>query len=329
MKNSFVLFGGSGKVGNLVAYSSDGRKLVRSRNFSPANPRTAKQAIQRMVLAAVTSYTRAFAKVVDNSFDGYKNGNGSLSRFRSLAMRAVRPFGVDWSHGGAVFYPKGSSSIQPVKGIQISAGSLDAPSILGVDFDGCSFQLTASMSKSVADVETYRAWLANFGLVDGDQLTFVGVFVPNGSPVDPVAASYGLDWPILVPHVARLCFKRAEDVSFGSGNVPTLVTVGGKMKVNPALLTFADGPYEIEVVDGDLLYNNVNLSLGGDVESAYQLGVIRTSYVDGKQVHSTAFLESDTADSMDGNNADMVYESYMGSVAQPDVESPYYTENAQ
>lgn len=329
MKNSFVLFGGSGKVGNLVAYQSDGRKLVRSRNFSPANPRTAKQAIQRMTLAAVTSYARAFAKVVDNSFDGYRNGNGSLSRFRSLAMRAVRPLAIDGTLGGAVFYPKGSSSLQPVKGVQISAGSLAAPAVSVVDFAGGDFALAASWAKNVSDVESYRAWLAKLGLVDGDQLTFVGVFVAPGEPVDPVAASYGLDWPLLVPQVARLCFKRAEDVTFGPNGLDTLVSVGGVQRVNPALLQFAEGGYGITAGNEGLTYTDVLLYLGGGSGQAYQLGVIRTSYVDGKQVHSTAFLESDTADTMDGNTAGQVYESYMGSVAQPDVESPYYTENAQ
>ena len=60
MKNNWLLFGGSNKVGNIVGYMSLGKQVTRSYQSEVRNPRTSAQLLQRAKFKALLEESRMF-----------------------------------------------------------------------------------------------------------------------------------------------------------------------------------------------------------------------------------------------------------------------------
>ena len=89
----------------------------------------------------------------------------------------------------------------------------------------------------------------------------------------------------------------------------------------------------MKVLDGVTVDSNDELSfarlnpIDGDV--LVQAGVIRTTVANGTFVHSTDFMQTNSPQTLDFNNATEIYPSYMDIVQTAEVESKWYTEQAK
>lgn len=84
---NWLLSGVKGKVGDLVLSKSNGVQITRARNRFPKNPKTTKQALQRMKFAAIAAFYSAFEKdVLNHSWQGVKYGGTSHNHFYKLAL---------------------------------------------------------------------------------------------------------------------------------------------------------------------------------------------------------------------------------------------------
>lgn len=79
-----------GKRGGVVYYRANGQQISRARNFSPKNPKTNAQMIQRAVTATVMMMYSAGKEIFDHSFEGKSVPGGSQRAFMSENMRMLR-----------------------------------------------------------------------------------------------------------------------------------------------------------------------------------------------------------------------------------------------
>lgn len=84
---NWLLGGVKGKVGDLVLSKNNGTQITRARNRYPKNPKTTKQAMQRMSFAALSTFYNAFEnEVLNHSWQGVKYGGDSHNHFYKLAL---------------------------------------------------------------------------------------------------------------------------------------------------------------------------------------------------------------------------------------------------
>lgn len=310
------------KIGDVVFYRANGEQISRARNRSPRNPRSAKQSIQRMVLATASKMAAAWRPIVDHSFEGYNVGQESVRHFQQLAMARLRGQAAYIINGGqefavADFAIKGAPIVGKSEGLRISSGSISLQpfSALG---DG-DYKLTTlkarSLSGAITSQEDYVAALAELGLEPGDQLTFVCIEENVNIPV----ASFGTE----TNYAQRVKYARVVFVP----TVPSDINVD----------FIDDGAFSaelIERVDGTMptlsIDNNEDLVFSA-LDSNWlpvMAGVIRSKIdVNGKWRYSTCDLVSDRSD-FDTNNAVGVYPSYMDNAEGIDLGDNLYLRNA-
>ena len=84
---NWLLGGVKGKVGDLVLSKANGEQITRARNRYPKNPKTTKQAMQRMSFAALSTFYTAFEdEVLNHSWQGVRYGGDSHNHFYKLAL---------------------------------------------------------------------------------------------------------------------------------------------------------------------------------------------------------------------------------------------------
>lgn len=84
---NWLLGGVKGKVGDLVLSKANGTQITRARNRYPKNPKTTKQAMQRMSFAALSTFYTAFeVEILNHSWQGVKYGGDSHNHFYKLAL---------------------------------------------------------------------------------------------------------------------------------------------------------------------------------------------------------------------------------------------------
>lgn len=172
-----------GKFKDTVGYKSSaakksGTNFVRARAESISNPKTYAQALQRAKAVPAAIFYTAFANVLDHAFLPSGNRSRNQARFRSLAMRLDA-------------IPDVKQGVQAIPCIeyQISEGALG----LSSKTFGTSFSQEAVQYKQLRFPETEMSRSAlsalsvaefsqkliseNIGLVDGMELTFMGVLL--------------------------------------------------------------------------------------------------------------------------------------------------------
>lgn len=180
MAKQVGLFGNwTGKLANTVGYRIplSANKITQGvRAYQPivANPKTEAQATQRMKMTAAVNFYRQLQVILNNAWQGQKYGSKSRQYFMSMAMSQLTgiPF-VD--KGDKRFYPgeykisQGSIPEQPIQDIQ--SGGLITTSLV---ITGAS-----SLAKTWGEL-SQEIINSNFGIKDGDKLTFVSVIRKNG-----------------------------------------------------------------------------------------------------------------------------------------------------
>ncbi len=170
---NWLLGGVKGKVGDLVLSKNNGTQITRARNRFPRNPKTTKQALQRMKFAAIAAFYSAFEKdILDHSWQGVKYGGTSHNHFYKLALSSdVKTPAVE----------KGSMSFVP-SNYPMSRGTLRCPKYyFESDMGGVVVNIALSASFSESTLGQAIDLIANdVPYLKGKQITFVLISFKNG-----------------------------------------------------------------------------------------------------------------------------------------------------
>lgn len=180
MAKQVGLFGNwTGKLANTVGYRIplSANKITQGvRAYQPivANPKTESQATQRMKMTAAVNFYRQLQVILNNAWQGQKYGSKSRQYFMSMAMSQLT---------GIPFVDKGDKRFYPGE-YKVSQGSIPTQSVTAINAGGV---LTTSLVVPTgADITSnwgaYSQTLINnnFGLRNGDKLTFIAVIRQNG-----------------------------------------------------------------------------------------------------------------------------------------------------
>lgn len=314
-----------GKLGEGVYYHANGKQLARARNRQPANPRTDKQAVQRMVLASASKALAALRPLYDHSAEGVQVGQQSIfhwQRILTQGFRAAAAAGIDPNVVGGVvadFAIKGAPMIAAYDGMPLSEGRLTLRPFIFAQ-DGAKLSLSETLSAANITTQAgYEAELAKLGLQAGDQMTFVYIAQNLNSPV----ASFGNETDFAsIARYARVTFVSEIPADFAGK-----LLVGDSF--NPALIAKSEGQFpDIEAVTVEgapyIMFTAFPPS-GFDIMAAT---IVRSQLqTNGKTWYNSAKFVANP-DKFDENDAIGTYPSYMDNAEGIDVGSPLYLKNA-
>ena len=160
----------SGKVGNLVAYvlkDSNNKETQATRAYvsQVSNPRTEPQAIQRLKMAPALNFYRQLARILNNAWQGQEYGNRSRQYFMAAAMRQTQ---------GIPFIIKGDKGFYPGQ-YQVASGSLGTQSVTAIATNKLAVSLVSGGISGTWGEVSQGIINKNFGIKDGDKLTFIFV----------------------------------------------------------------------------------------------------------------------------------------------------------
>lgn len=316
-----------GRVGSVVFSRRMGKQITRTYNAEPANPKTRAQALQRAQFSTVIAASVGLKEVINNSFDGVKNGQESVNKFVSVNLSDLRARALDGDSAALEWLvPKGQSFVQPQSWI-ISKGQLGQilPNISNIFGDSTTIQ---------EDHQSYNAFTVadlkqRFFYEPGCQLTFVTVELTTDVDGNSV----------YVPKFDRVVFN---NLAPSAGSDPVIIVADGKenhfaikaeyvdltkttLHVNDQYSFLDETTKAVELP----VYFAVNLAPGNVytsnlAEGYICLGVITTVLRDGNYVHSTSYIRPN----FDGYDytEDAVSTYLAQSNARKVISSDYYTE---
>ena len=165
-----------GKLGNMVFSRVDGQQIARAYNPVVANPKTVGQATQRAIFATISYMAALLSVIVDNSFDGFKNGKKSRQAFVKKNLDFVRS---EYLAGERVYLlPKGEKLPSPQE-IYVSAGKL-AKTPVSYETVDSTLACVIPINPSEIENDEYYLTLADLktwcsDIKAGSQLTFISV----------------------------------------------------------------------------------------------------------------------------------------------------------
>lgn len=175
-KHSMLMGTARGKLGNMVLSRVDGVQITRAYNPNVANPKTVGQATQRAIFATISYMAALLSVIVDNSFDGYKNGRKSRQAFVKKNLDFVRS---KYLAGEKVYLlPKGEKLSSPQE-LFISSGSLAPSPVVNGQLDNSLYTYipiqgdASSEAGAVITLADLKDWCPD--IKAGSQLTFVSV----------------------------------------------------------------------------------------------------------------------------------------------------------
>ena len=312
-----------GRVGSVAFSRRMGKQITRTYNAEPANPKTRAQALQRAQFSTVIAASVGLKEVINNSFDGVKNGQESVNKFVSLNLSDLRARALDGDTPALEWLvPKGQSFVQPQSWI-ISKGQLGQilPNIANIFGDSTTIK---------EDHEEYKAFTVadlkqRFFYEPGCQLTFVTVELTED--VDGNT--------IYVPKFDRIVFN---NLAPSAG--PVIILANGKEDHFAIKAEYVDLTKTTLHVNDKYAYvggtikavelpEYIAINLAGDyyaylAEGYICLGVITTVVRDGNYVHSTSYIRPN----FDGYDyTDDAVSTYLAqSKARKAISSDYYTE---
>lgn len=316
-----------GRVGSVVFSRRMGKQVTRTYNAEPANPKTRAQALQRAQFSTVIAASVGLKEVINNSFDGVKNGQESVNKFVSVNLSDLRARALDGDSAALEWLvPKGQSFVQPQSWV-ISKGQLGQilPNLRNVFGD--LVDVEPETGDSYAGV-TVSALKQRFFYEPGCQITFVTVqltedvdgntvYVPKYDRIvfNGLAPSSDSDIVInLGPGESNFAIN-AEFVDLTKTTLP----VNDEYGASTGTIKAVELPEYIFALTGS---GAVIAQLG---EGYICLGVITTVLRDGNYVHSTSYIRPN----FDGYDyTEDAVSTYMAqsSNARKVISSDYYTE---
>ena len=312
-----------GRVGSVVFSRRMGKQITRTYNAEPANPKTRAQALQRAQFSTVIAASVGFKEVINNSFDGSKNGQESVNKFVSVNLSDLRARALDGDSAALEWLvPKGQSFVQPQSWI-ISKGQLGQilPNLRNIFGNSTTIQEGDEEFRVFTVGDLKRACFYE----PGCQLTFVtvqltedvdgnSVYVPKYDRIvfNNLAPSADSD-PVMLFSPGEDAFViKAEfvDLTKTTLEVSTDYTGVEKAVLLPEYITPAgtETDYVAQLEEGYIC-----------------LGIITTVLRDGNYVHSTSYIRPN----FDGYDyTEDAVSTYLAqsSNARKVISSDYYTE---
>lgn len=160
----------TGKLGDTVGYRIANSADKVTQGWRPYvatvnNPQTEAQSIQRLKMAPAVNFYRALGTILNNAWQGQKYGTQSRNYFMSEAMKQST---------GIPFIVKGDKRFYPGE-YQVAQGSLARQSVTAI---ADNLMTTSLISPGVTGTwgEFSQGLInANFGIKNGDKLTFIFV----------------------------------------------------------------------------------------------------------------------------------------------------------
>lgn len=327
MKGSMLMGTQRNKLGNMVYFRRRGEEIARAK-VTPANPRSLRQARQRMNFGTLQLAKSRLKEIVDHSFQGVAYGDISLNHFTKLNVPLLKYAAANPDANAAYFLPRGVKALAPNAYI-VSDGSLLK---LAQEWDSTNEAIIltgSSVQSSLSGPEDYVEQLAALGFAPGDQMTVMHI-VNTGVEIGSTPAGDSI-WDMQL-EVKRVIFKTVAEVADWTG-ITSLFVAGDQAdhyKFNSALMV-AEKSDEIVIFNGigtASLEAGVFLDAtpwGANAQSAAGV-IIRSSLVNGQWLRSPqTLLVFDDGESRP-DVAD-VLSTYMDTTTDP--ESPYYLNQSQ
>lgn len=323
MASGNLLLGyGRNSIGDITLYRSGGMQRARARNRNPHNPRTASQAVQRMVLATAAKMASAYEPIVNHSWEGKEVGAKSVQYFRKLAMATLRAAALSSIKPAsgqsytpvADFMLKGAPSVGIVEGLKISEGRLPVIGPISLPDDELILSLDDDLA-TFSDQAGYEAELAKLGLEPGDQLTIVWQAINLDTPVAVFISEH--DYSEYVRY-CRVTFKTEPTIAANSH----LLDDGAW---TAAFVESIEGNWpSVENTTGQISFPIG--TTGGYVPQAATL--IRSKRIEGGKVYYSSAEMVCSAQNQDDNDANHTYQSYMDSAETEVIGEQLYLKNA-
>ena len=268
-KTGFWLRGANGKLAGATIYQSNGETVMRE-VVSPTNPKTEKQIIQRIIMHTVMQAYSKMKSICDHSFEGFKQGQPTMSYFMSQnvgfcreKVASMQAQGIDFINMYN-FVPLGLKGFTPNQ-YQISMGSLPQVECNLRDDD------EAKGFVPVIRTNTYQGVINALGLQRGDQLTFI--MIDGNSAAEFGQCRFTYCRVILDPTNA--------DYSQASLSVPF---VGDNGKINlPSVRNEGNFTFEVDAEKGLSFTYNAS-------RTCIACAVIVSRKMNDKWLRSTAYL---------------------------------------
>ena len=312
-----------GRVGSVVFSRRMGKQITRTYNAEPANPKTRAQALQRAQFSTVIAASVGLKEVINNSFDGVKNGQESVNKFVSLNLSDLRARALDGDSAALEWLvPKGQSFVQPQSWI-ISKGQLGQilPNISNIFGKGSTYQWPNDDDYYGYSVDNLKNL---FFYEPGCQLTFVTVELTTDVEGNSV----------YVPKYDRIVFN---NLAPSAGTDPVIIRGDGlnTFAINAEFVDLTKTTLEVStnysqakkvvLLPDYIIPNGETQDTVAQLGEGYIcLGVITTVLRDGNYVHSTSYIRPN----FDGYDytEDAVSTYLAQSKARKVISSDYYTE---
>ena len=310
-----------GRVGSVVFSRRMGKQITRTYNAEPANPKTRAQALQRAQFSTVIAASVGLKEVINNSFDGVKNGQESVNKFVSLNLSDLRARALDGDSPALEWLvPKGQSFVQPQSWI-ISKGQLGQilPNISNI------FGNTTNIKEGD---QNYNAFTVadlkqRFFYEPGCQLTFVTVELTEDVDGNTV----------YVPKYDRIVFNNlapsadSDAVMLYALGEDAFAIKAEFVDLTKTTLEVSDyqGLDKVVLLPEYIRPNGIDKGIVAQLgEGHICLGVITTVLRNGNYVHSTSYIRPN----FDGYDytEDAVSTYLAQSKARKAISSDYYTE---
>lgn len=299
----------TGKLGQTVGYKGrNGKNYMRVRKTSIKNPKTALQAIQRMITSTVAVAISYLTEILDNSVEGKSNGAATLDYIRGRWMNMLRAADVTQSPSTYLYLPKGRKIFVPNRYL-LSQGRLAAP---GFSVDGEAMIIMNADTVVSSPAQATASQLFPEVRV-GDQITIIIISSPGN--LEFTDAQY-----------CRFALK--DDTT------PALIASGTSFVLNPEAVDVAkaSGKWReltFNVLDEHLHIYADALSLNSVSETGQCLAAgLIVSNIENKQ-RSTSYLElADVEALYDYLSGGDVYPTYQDSSTDIDMASDVYLNNS-
>ena len=313
-KGNLILGTMSGKLGDVVAYNYNGKQAARVRRRTIANPKSAKQAIQRAIAATVAKFVSAFAPVLNNSLQSEQTKVKTLAKIRGMNMNMLRQLAAQEL---GTYCPKGAMFVAP-NNYLISRGTLAGITPnkeYSLEFLETRGAVVFDLSQvNVEETASYTTASKVFPMIAvGDQITVLASYMEDDTEGS---------------HSAYCRFAFKDDTT------QAILADGIYRKLNPAAidLTKADGNWQ------SLRFGFVNVSQTEDASAMFvgamlgdnndgplplaSVGVI-VSRENGKLRSTANMISVDNG----GYALDYVYPTYMDGGTAIDMPSENYLDN--
>ena len=209
----------SGKLGSSVGFKITNPATKEVQGWRPyqskvTNPKTEPQAIQRMKMAPAQNFYRLLSQILDNAWQGQRYGNLSRRFFMSQAMTQVT---------GIPFIVKGDKRFYPGE-YPVAQGSLVRQSVTAISGDLLTTSLVSPGVSGTWGEFSQGLINKNFGIKDGDKLTFIFVGTSDIGEYLPAYSYIILDTTNTTPAAdilasSNLSFAGAADAQLQVGVV--------------------------------------------------------------------------------------------------------------